>query len=68
MMVVDFGAPDGPKAKVLLNYGDSQDRSNPVFVDSTRRFSDKDWRDVVLGEDAVTSADGVQTETVSGPR
>ena len=43
MMVVDFGATggDGPKAKVLLNYGDSQDRSNPVFVDSTRRFSER---------------------------
>ena len=68
MMAVDFGAPgaDGPHAKVLLNYGDSQDRSNPVFVDSTKRFSEKNWRDVTLGVDAVKNADGVQTETVSG--
>jgi acyl-homoserine-lactone acylase len=70
MMVVDFGAPggDGPTAKVLLNYGDSQDRTNPVFVDSTKRFSEKNWRNVRLGQDAVTSADGVTTETVGGPR
>jgi acyl-homoserine-lactone acylase len=66
MMVVDYG-PDGARAKVLLNYGDSQDRTNPVFVDSTRRFSDKNWRDVVLGEDAVTRQPGMQEETVSGP-
>lgn len=70
MMVVDFGAPGsgGPKAKVLLNYGDSQDRTNPVFVDSTTRFSQKNWRDITLGEDAVKNADGVTTETVTGPR
>jgi acyl-homoserine-lactone acylase len=67
MMVVDYG-PDGPRAKVLLNYGDTQDRTNPVFVDSTRRFSDKNWRDVVLGEDAVVNQPGMQEETVSGPR
>ena len=70
MMVIDFGAAGsgGPKAKVLLNYGDSQDRSNPVFVDSTTHFSQKNWRDVTLGVDAVKNADGVQTETVTGPR
>jgi len=67
MMVVDYG-PDGPRAKVLLNYGNTQDRANPVFVDSTRRFSDKNWRDVVLGQDAVTQQPGMQEETVSGPR
>lgn len=67
MMVVDYG-PDGPRAKVLLNYGDSQDRANPVFVDSTRRFSDKNWRNVVLGEDDVVRQPGMQEETVSGPR
>ncbi|HEY5153423.1 MAG TPA: penicillin acylase family protein, partial [Acidimicrobiales bacterium] len=67
MMVVDYG-PDGPHAKVLLNYGDTQDRANPVFVESTRRFSEKNWRDIVLGTDAVTAQPGVQTEVVSGTR
>jgi len=67
IMTVEFG-PDGPHAKVLLNYGDSQDRSNPVFVDSTRRFSEKNWRDIVLGEDAVKQQEGMQEETVSGAR
>jgi len=67
MMVVEYG-PAGPRAKVLLNYGDSQDRSNPVFVDSTRRFSEKNWRDIVLGEDAVKQQEGMQEETVSGAR
>ena len=65
MMVVAYG-PDGPHAKVLLNYGDTQDRTNPVFVDSTKRFSEKDWRDVVLGVDDVAQQAGVQEETVTG--
>ena len=64
MMVVDFGSGT-PTARVLLAYGDSQDRSSSVFVDSTRQFSEKAWRTVTLG--AVGSGQsGVQEETVTG--
>jgi acyl-homoserine-lactone acylase len=64
MMVVDF-ASGGPRAKVLLSYGDTQDRANPVFVESTRSFGEKRWRDVTLGVDGVRNQPGMTEETIS---
>jgi len=67
MMVVEF-AGGGVRAKVLLSYGNTQHRSNPVFVDSTKEFSSKAWRDVVLGVDAAKNTAGMQEITVTGSR
>jgi acyl-homoserine-lactone acylase len=64
MLAIDFGGGT-LKAKVLLSYGNAQDRSNPVFVSSTQAFSTKSWRDVQLGEDWVKAQPGVTEKTVS---
>jgi acyl-homoserine-lactone acylase len=63
MMAVEYG-PDGPRAKVLLTYGNSQDRTHPRFAESTREFSEKRWREVSLGEEAVREQPGVTEKEV----
>jgi acyl-homoserine-lactone acylase len=47
---------DGPEARTFLTYGDSEDRSSPGYVDATRRFSAKEWRDVPFTPDEVEEA------------
>lgn len=62
---IDFGTsflmaleltPDGVRARTLLTYGNTEDRSSETFVDATQQFSDKRWRTVAFGEDEVDDA------------
>jgi acyl-homoserine-lactone acylase len=69
VMVVDYSAGDtgdGPRAWALLTYGQTGDRTSPLFESQTRRFSEKEWRRVAF-TDAEIQADPALTEiTVSG--
>ncbi len=65
IMALHFG-PDGPEAKVLLTYGDTQDRSSPLFVEATERFSAKDWRTVTFKNEDLAADRNLSEKTVSG--
>jgi acyl-homoserine-lactone acylase len=58
LLALEFTA-DGPRAKAFLTYGNTADRDDPAYVDATRRFSEKNWRDVLFDaseiEEAATS-------------
>jgi acyl-homoserine-lactone acylase len=56
---------DGPEARTFLTYGDTEDRSDPDYADATRRFSEKEWRDVAFTDDEVEAASS-ETVTVRG--
>lgn len=63
---IDFGTSflmalhftqDGPVAKTFLTYGNVADKSSPKFLEATRRFSKKQWKDAEFtGEQVVRSA------------
>src|SRR5690606_20787132 len=42
---------DGPEARTFLTYGNTEDRTSPDHVAATRRFSDKEWREVAFTEE-----------------
>lgn len=63
-MAVAFGE-DGPEARTFLTYGNTEDRSDPDYVDATRRFSDKEWREVPFTEEEVEEAT-IEVVTVRG--
>ncbi len=48
--------PDGPHAKAFLTYGNTADRSDPLYAEATRAFSAKEWRDIAFTEDDVAAA------------
>jgi acyl-homoserine-lactone acylase len=56
---------DGPQAKVFLNYSDTEDRSDPDYVEATARFSVKDWR-TVAWTDTQIEKQQTERETVRG--
>jgi len=45
LLALAFGK-SGPRAKVILTYGDTEDRTSPDYLQATERFSRKEWRDV----------------------
>lgn len=55
----------GPEARTFLTYGNSEDRTSPDHVAATRRFSDKEWREVAFTEEDVDEAT-VESVTVRG--
>lgn len=57
LMALAFGA-DGPVARTFVTYSNTEDRSNPNYVEATERFSAKQWRDVLFTPDQVAGADG----------
>jgi acyl-homoserine-lactone acylase len=64
LMAVAFGE-DGPEARTFLTYGNTEDRSDPGYVEATRRFSEKEWREVPFTEEEVEEA-AVEVVTVRG--
>lgn len=63
LMAVHLGS-DGPRAKVFLTYGETQDRSSPLFVAATQRFSAKDWRTVTFKDEDIASDRNLQEKIV----
>ena len=64
LMTVDFTG-DGPRAWVMLTYGETGDRRSDLFDVQTQRFSDKDWRQAAFTEAAITSDPNLTEITVS---
>ncbi|WP_210491689.1 penicillin acylase family protein [Patulibacter sp. SYSU D01012] len=55
VMFAEVNATDGPRARALLSYSQSEDPTSPYFADQTRRFSDLRFIDVPFREDDVAA-------------
>lgn len=67
LMVVGFGK-DGPTARTILTYGETSDRSSPLFTSQVERFAKKDWKRAAFTDKDV-EADAVgDAYEVSAPR
>ena len=58
--------PDALEAWDFLTYGDNGNPSSPVFTDSTKAFSDKQWRKVRFTDADIAADPHLTTEAVSG--
>jgi len=56
---------DGPEARVFLTYSNTEDRTDPRYVEATERFSAKDWRTVAWADDEIDD-EATATKTVRG--
>lgn len=63
LMALEY-TDEGPQAQVFLTYGNTEDRSSPLYVEATQAFSEKEWRTVLLDQDEIEDA-AVDTKTVS---
>jgi acyl-homoserine-lactone acylase len=63
-MALEF-TDDGPEARVFLNYSNTEDRTDPDYVEATERFSAKDWRTVAWTDDQIDDQ-ATDTTTVRG--
>ena len=67
VMTVDFSS-GAPQAWSILTYGETGDRTSPLFDLQTVRFSEKNWKEVAFTEEAIAANSDLTTVTVSGPR
>jgi acyl-homoserine-lactone acylase len=56
---------NGPQARVLLTYGQAEDRSSDLYTGATKAFSAKEWREVAFTDEAI-EADLVSESAVRG--
>ena len=64
LMNVDFTG-DTPAAWAILTYGETEDRSSPLFTVQTQRFSDKDWRQVAYTDTEIDADPALTTKQIS---
>ncbi len=62
VLAVDYSAGD-VQAWAILTYGETGDRTSPLFAQQTTRFSEKNWRQIAF-TDAQIAADPNLTEQV----
>ena len=55
VLAVEF-TKDGPAAKAFLTYSNTEDRTDPNYLEATTRYAAKDWRDVEFREESVAAA------------
>lgn len=55
---------DGPKARALLTYSQSNDTSSPYNTDQTRLFSAKTWRTIRYSETDISASPALETYEV----
>jgi acyl-homoserine-lactone acylase len=65
LMAVEF-TEDGPRASSILTYGQTGDRSSPLFTSQVRRFAAKDWKDVRYTDAQIDADPALVRRTVSG--
>jgi acyl-homoserine-lactone acylase len=65
IMVVHF-TKNGPEARTILTYGETQDRTSPLFTSQTKRFAEKNWKTVARTPDQIAQQQVGRTEKVSG--
>jgi acyl-homoserine-lactone acylase len=56
---------NGPRARVFLDYSNTEDRTDPNYLEATQRFSAKNWRTVAWTDDQMDKQK-VDTKTVRG--
>lgn len=61
LLALEFGR-EGPRAKALLTYGQSEDPNSRHFWDQTELFSRKAWRPVRFSEESIR--DDLQEEII----
>jgi acyl-homoserine-lactone acylase len=66
-MAVHF-AKGGPEARSILTYGETEDRTSPLFTVQMQRFADKNWKVVAFTPAQVVAQQVGKPEMVSGPR
>ncbi|HUF83989.1 MAG TPA: penicillin acylase family protein [Acidimicrobiia bacterium] len=64
LMAMEF-TDDGPRARVFLTYSNTEDRTDPNYLEATQRFSAKDWR-TVAWTDAQIDDQETTKKTVRG--
>jgi acyl-homoserine-lactone acylase len=67
IMAVHF-AKGGPEARSILTYGETEDRSSPLFTVQMQRFADKNWKVVAFTPAEVVAQRVGNPEMVSGNR
>jgi acyl-homoserine-lactone acylase len=67
VLTVDYTG-DAPRAWALLTYSNTGDRTSPLFDAQMQRFSDKDWREVALTDEAIEADPGLVVTQVSAAR
>jgi acyl-homoserine-lactone acylase len=67
IMAVHF-ARGGPEARSILTYGETEDRSSPLFTVQMKRFADKNWKIVAFTPAQISAQQVGPAEKVSGPR
>lgn len=65
LMTVEFTA-DGPVARTILTYGETEDRSSELFTSQTEMFSRKTWKSVPLTAEAIDDEAIGDPVTVTG--
>lgn len=65
VMTVDFTA-DTPRAWALLVYGETGDRSSPLFESQTVAFSEKQWREVAFTDEQIEADPDLESYVVAG--
>jgi acyl-homoserine-lactone acylase len=64
-MTVDYTG-DAVQASALLVYGQTGDRTSPLFDSQTVAFSEKQWRPVAFTDADIAADTNLQTTTVQG--
>jgi acyl-homoserine-lactone acylase len=64
-MTVDYTGDD-VQAWALLVYGQTLDRSSPLFDSQTVEFSQKQWRQVAFTDSQIAADPDLETYTVIG--
>jgi acyl-homoserine-lactone acylase len=67
IMAVHF-AKGAPEARSILTYGETEDRTSPLFTSQMKRFATKDWKTVAFTPAQVKAQQVGQAETASGNR
>ncbi len=65
VMTVDYTSGE-VEAWALLVYGQTGDRTSPLFDSQTVEFSEKQWRQVAFTDDQIASDPNLETYTVTG--
>ncbi|MFT7326353.1 MAG: acyl-homoserine-lactone acylase [Ilumatobacter sp.] len=66
MLAVDYSG-DGLQAWAITAYGQTGDRTSPLFEQQTNRFSEKNWRDVAFTAEQIAADPNLTERTIVVP-
>lgn len=65
LMVVGY-SDDGPRAESILTYGETGNRSSPLFTSQVKRFAKKRWKPVLFTTTQINDYADLKVTTVRG--